>query len=73
MDKSAESCSSEGRNEGSIKQTKTDARGDESIAEGIDFMMNTDRKAIAEKAYKLCREKFSIEKMWDNYKKLFNS
>jgi glycosyltransferase involved in cell wall biosynthesis len=45
----------------------------ESIAEGIDFMMNTDRKAIAEKAYKLCREKFSIEKMWDNYKKLFNS
>jgi glycosyltransferase involved in cell wall biosynthesis len=45
----------------------------EDIAAGIDFMMNADRKAIAQKAYILCRERFSIERMWDNYKNLFNS
>lgn len=45
----------------------------EDIAEGINFMMQNDRKQIAEKAYAICREKFSIEKMWDNYKNLFNS
>jgi glycosyltransferase involved in cell wall biosynthesis len=45
----------------------------EDIAAGIEFMMGADRKLIAEKAYQLCREKFSIEKMWENYKSLFNN
>lgn len=43
------------------------------IAEGINFMMQSDRKLIAEKAYKICQEKFAIEIMWNNYKNLFNS
>lgn len=45
----------------------------EDIAAGIEFMLNTNRKEIADKAYVLCRERFSIEKMWGNYKNLFNS
>ncbi len=43
------------------------------IAEGIDYMMRSDRKLIAEKAYAICKEKFAIEIMWDNYKNLFNN
>jgi len=35
MDKSAESCSGEGRNEGSIRQTKIERRGAQSLREGI--------------------------------------
>lgn len=35
MDKNAESCSGEGRNEESIKQSEIDARGEEGIREGI--------------------------------------
>lgn len=45
----------------------------EDIAAGIDFMMKANREEIANKAYLLCRERFSIEKMWANYKNLFNS
>lgn len=43
------------------------------IADGIDFMMNANRKEIAEKAYLICKERFSVERMWENYKTLFNS
>lgn len=44
----------------------------EDIAAGIDFMMQNDRKQIAEKAYAICKERFSIETMWENYKNIYN-
>ena len=44
----------------------------EDIAAGIDFMMQANRKEIAEKAYAICCEKFAIEKMWENYKAIYN-
>lgn len=43
------------------------------IAEGIDFMMQNDRKQIAEKAYSVCKNNFSIEIMWNNYKTIYNN
>jgi glycosyltransferase involved in cell wall biosynthesis len=43
------------------------------IAEGINFMMQADRQQIAEKAYLICKDRFAIEIMWENYKNLFNS
>ncbi len=43
------------------------------IAAGIDFMMQHDRKQIAEKAYAICKERFSIETMWENFKTIYNS
>lgn len=45
----------------------------EDIAAGIDFMMQSDRKQIAEKAYTICKERFSIEIMWENYKTIYNN
>lgn len=45
----------------------------EDIAAGIDFMMQNDRKLIASKAYEICRKKFAIEIMWENYKTIYNS
>lgn len=45
----------------------------EDIAEGIDFMMQSDRIKIAEKAYTICKARFSIETMWENYKTIYNS
>lgn len=43
------------------------------IVAGIDFMMQNDRKKIAEKAYTICKERFSIETMWENYKTIYRS
>jgi glycosyltransferase involved in cell wall biosynthesis len=43
----------------------------ESIAEGIEFMLDSDRKAIAESAYQIAQRKYAIEIMWNNYKKLY--
>lgn len=51
----------------------TKFKNPEDIVAGIDFMMQTDRAEIAEKAYKICRERFSIEKMWENFKTMFNN
>ena len=44
----------------------------EDIAAGIDFMMQANRKEVAEKANAICCEKFTIEKMWENYKAIYN-
>jgi glycosyltransferase involved in cell wall biosynthesis len=49
----------------------TEFKDPASIAEGIEFMLHADRKAIAENALKIAREKFAIEIMWNNYKKLY--
>ncbi len=51
----------------------TKFKNPEDIAEGINFMMQSDRKLIAEKAYAICREEFAIEIMWEKYKYLFNN
>lgn len=51
----------------------TKFKDSEDIAEGIDFMMQSDRKLIAERAYQICRQKFAIEIMWENYKTIYNS
>lgn len=44
----------------------------EDIAAGIDFMMEANRTDIAEKAYNICRERFSIERMWKDFKIIYN-
>jgi len=44
----------------------------EDIASGIEFMLHHDRKEIAEKAYLVCREKYTVERMWNDYKKLYS-
>lgn len=41
------------------------------IANGIKFMLASDRKQIAEKARAVAKEKFAKEVMWNNYKALF--
>lgn len=51
----------------------TGFKNPEDIAAGIDFMMQHDRVKMAEKAYMICKEKFSIEIMWENYKTIYNS
>ncbi len=51
----------------------TQFKNSEDIAAGIDFMMQNDRAKIAKKAYAICRDKFSIETMWENYKTIYNS
>ena len=50
----------------------TKFKNPEDIAAGIDFMMQNDRIKIAEKAYAICKERFSIETMWDNYRNIYN-
>jgi glycosyltransferase involved in cell wall biosynthesis len=49
----------------------TEFKDPSSIAEGIEFMMSADRKLIAERALKIAKDKFAIEIMWNNYKKLY--
>jgi glycosyltransferase involved in cell wall biosynthesis len=51
----------------------TKFKNPEDIAAGIDFMMQNDSLKMAEKAYLICRDKFSIETMWENYKTIYNS
>lgn len=50
----------------------TSFKNPEDIAAGIDFMLQSNRQEIAEKAYQICKEKFSIETMWENYKTIYN-
>ncbi|MBP7807796.1 MAG: glycosyltransferase family 4 protein [Bacteroidia bacterium] len=41
------------------------------LAAGINYILNANKKEIAEKAYKIGIERFSKEVMWNNYKNLF--
>lgn len=41
------------------------------IVNGIEYMLEEDRAQIAERAFEICKNNFSIEKMWKNYRELF--
>lgn len=50
---------------------KTKTNNPEDIADGINYILSSNRNEIAEKAYKICKNNFTIEKMWIGYRELF--